>query len=405
MSATLVVQRALAHRPPARRGQPSGLLVGLALFVGTVAGSLILIRGGFALTKPGDVRLDVFGTAAAVLVSAPLIGWRRHPTGVLVATAAASVAMAAARYPLGFPLAPAVALYLLVSGTGRANTGRTNSEKMGTIAISAAFLVAYVAAVAASESVLPVSEAFHTTLFCAVAWFAAERTRLRREQIEELTRDAARERKLAAAEERARIARDLHDSVGHAINVIGVRAGAARLRHDDEPGRTKAALHAIEELARTTVAEIDQLVGALRDRSADARDGQVDAPLGLNTIETLLAEHGSTGLTVTTTVEGTPRSLAAAVDQAAYRIIQEALTNASRHGSGATGLEITYGALALTIVVTNPFIAPHTAPSRIGHGLIGMAERAGLLGGTLEIERPPRRYILRATLPYAIGAA
>ncbi|MFC7106656.1 sensor histidine kinase [Nonomuraea rubra] len=125
-----------------------------------------------------------------------------------------------------------------------------------------------------------------TPITWAVAWFAGERTRLRREQIAELQeramraeREAEQERLLAAAEERTRIARDLHDSAGHAISVIAVRAGAARLRHHQDPDRSLRALEAIEELARQTAGEIDQIVGTLRGHGEAADEAPPGARL------------------------------------------------------------------------------------------------------------------------------
>src|SRR5207244_3615445 len=102
-------------------------------------------------------------------------------------------------------------------------------------------------------------------------------------------RDVERERRLALAEERTRIARDLHDSVGHAINVIVVRAGGARLRRNQEPERSHAALEAIEEIARQTAGEIDQIVGALRDPGAE--NSETTTPVGLASMPTLVAHH------------------------------------------------------------------------------------------------------------------
>src|SRR5262249_58944282 len=125
-----------------------------------------------------------------------------------------------------------------------------------------------------------------------------------------------------------RIAGDLHDSVGHAISVMGVRAGAARLR----PDRALPALEAIEEMARQTIAEMDHIVGLLRE-GRGVIEG-VEAPPALGSIQALIADRESAGLDVTFSASGTPRPVSAAVDQAAYRILQEALTNAARHGGG-----------------------------------------------------------------------
>jgi len=238
-----------------------------------------------------------------------------------------------------------------------------------------------------------------------VAWFAGERTRLRRDQLADLMeraaqaeRDAERERLLAVAEERARIARDLHDSAGHAINVIAVRAGAARLRHLEDSDRSLAALEAIEELARQTAADIDQFVGALRDTCAT--NGAVEAPPGLASLDTLVAQHADAGLDVTLDTAGIPRQLGASADQAAFRILQEALTNAARHGLGTARVELSFGNEVFEVVVTNSFPPEVSAHNGGGHGLIGMRERASLLGGDLDAEGSAGAFRVRARLPY-----
>ena len=255
-----------------------------------------------------------------------------------------------------------------------------------------------------TAAAFPGSELFHTGLAWAAAWFAGERTRLRREQIAELKeralraeRDGEQEGRLAAAEERARIARDLHDAAGHAINVIAVRAGTARLRRD--PERSQAALEAIEELARKTVAEIDQIVGTLRERSPG--NGAVHAPPGLASLDTVIARHAAAGLDVSVASEGEPRRLESSVDQAAYRILQEALTNAARHGAGAARVELAYGETAVELTISNAAPAQTAPRANGGHGLIGMRERATLLGGTLEVERANGSFRICAHLPYA----
>jgi signal transduction histidine kinase len=224
--------------------------------------------------------------------------------------------------------------------------------------------------------------------------------------------EAERERRLAAAEERARIARDLHDSAGHAINVIAVRAGAARLRHPRDPDRSLQALEAIEELARQTAADIDHIVGTLRD--AASADGAgcghedveaVEAPSGLASLDTLVARHTAAGLDVAVEASGAPRALSDPADQAAYRILQEALTNAARHGTGRTLVGLAYGEQAVELTVTNPMdgVSPTSAATRPGggHGLVGMRERATLLGGDLDARRVNGSFRVSAHIPYA----
>jgi signal transduction histidine kinase len=265
--------------------------------------------------------------------------------------------------------------------------------------------VAYLGAAAAAQGTVPASELQHTGLAWAAAWVAGERTRLRREHVAELEerarhaeREAERERLLAAATERARIARDLHDSAGHAISVIALRAGAARLRHHQDPDRSLVVLEAIEELARQTAAELDQLVGSLRESSS--ANGVVEAPPGLASLDTLVVQHAAAGLEVTLGTAGVPRPLGAAVDQAAYRILQEALTNAARHGAGRARIELAFGDAALELAVTNP-VTTHDAPRPGGgHGLVGMRERATLLGGNLAAGRVGGALRVRARIPY-----
>jgi signal transduction histidine kinase len=242
----------------------------------------------------------------------------------------------------------------------------------------------------------------------AAAWFAGDRSRLRRERIAELEeraaraeREAERERRLAAAEERTRIARDLHDSAGHAINVILVQAGAARLLQERDPERARTALETVEEVARDTLGEIDQLVRALReDRPAD----EVEPPPGLAALDGLAERYRASGLLLTVSVDGSRRPLAPAVDQAAYRILQEALTNAAWHGRGSAEVAIEFAPTSLDIAVTNPTAPGQPARDGGGHGIVGMRERAHLLGGSLDARADNGSFEVRARLPYGGSA-
>jgi signal transduction histidine kinase len=325
-----------------------------------------------------------------------LFWWRRAPFGVFAFTAIANVALAAFVYPIGVPVGPAVALFLLA-----AHRHESSSPLEKILGAAALLLLAYVVAAGLKESTFPGFELVHATLLWAVAWFAGERVRLRHEQIADLKQQAQRERLLATAEERARIARDLHDSAGHAINVIAVRAGAARLGFRDDPERALAALETIENVARQTAADIDHIVGSLRDR---ATDGVVDAPPGLASLSGLIDQHANAGLDVAYTTGGTCRPVSRALDQAAYRILQEALTNASRHGTGTARVETTWCPSELELRVSNPVRKGQTAESTSGHGLVGMRERAAALGGTLDLERNNGTFMITARLPYAANA-
>jgi signal transduction histidine kinase len=369
--------------------------VAAAAFAGSISQ---LSHGGIVASHSESGELDWTGGLLAACSTLPLVAWRRAPLAVFVFTASSSAALGGLGYPLTLPLGPTAALYFFAASRDEERPWtRRNSATV------VALLVVYFAAIAVGVGGFPWREGLHAGLAWAVAWFAGERTRLRREQLTELKeraqraeREGERERRLAAAEERARIARDLHDAAGHAINVIAVRAGTARLRRD--PERSQAALEAIEELARKTAAEIDQIVGTLRDRST--RKGAVDAPPGLASLDTLIARHAAAGLDVSLANEGEPRQLESAVDQAAYRILQEALTNAARHGNGAARVELAFREAALELAISNPAPGASSPRPNGGHGLVGMRERATLLGGSLEVERANGSFYVRARIPY-----
>ena len=173
--------------------------------------------------------------------------------------------------------------------------------------------------------------------------------------------------------------------------MIGVHAGLGRVSATDAAARETFAT--IEDVARQTVADIDELVGALRGRE----EGGVEPPPGLAALDTLLERHRRAGLDVQTTIEGEPRALRPGVDRGAYRILQEALTNSARHGRGAARVGIAFGTAALELTVENP-VDPGRA-RREGHGLIGMRERAASLGGSFETIDRDGRFSLHARLP------
>jgi len=387
MSYATTLQRTFSTRAKAEPYTQAAIAA--VAFAGSI---LLMLHGGIAVTHRGSGDLDAAAVILVAFTTLPLLAWRRAPFTVFVLTACANVVLAAVVYPIGVPLGPALALYLLAASRNDA------SPWVARVTASAVLLlVAYVAAAGYAEATFPGFEFLHVGLLWAVAWFAGERTRLRHEQIAELKHDAQRERLLAAAEERARIARDLHDSAGHAINVIAVRAGAARLRHRDDPDRSLLALEAIEELARRTVEEIDHFVGALRERNAAE---SVEAPPGLASVTTLIAQHTDAGLDIARSTTGTPRALASGVDQGAYRILQEALTNASRHGTGTAQLDLAFGDTDFELRVANPISAPSRPQPHGGHGLVGMNERARLLGGSFDVEQDNGTFRVRARIPY-----
>jgi signal transduction histidine kinase len=363
--------------------------------------ALATFAGSLGLLAVGDPDLSREGGAYAVLAvlltalaSLPLIARRRAPLAVFVLTALASSALALVATPGGPPLGPTIALFGLAAagdGSRRAATG--------TVVVTVVLLAAHAGAFGVADGHFPGAELLFGALLWGGTWLAGDRARLRAERIAELEERALRAER--DAEERTRIARDLHDSAGHAINVILVHAGAGRLQAAKDPEASRSAFGTIEAVARETVGEIDQLVGVLReDPSRDAGD-EVAPPAGIAALEALVERHRSAGLDVKTTVRGDRRALSSAVERSAYRIAQEALTNAARHGDGSAQLEVEFGPNALDIAVSNPVPRPGSSRETGGHGLVGMRERAAMLGGSLDIRAEEGRFEVHAHLPFA----
>jgi signal transduction histidine kinase len=397
----------MALHPTARSGPATGrsdLVIDAAIAVVAFAASLGLLAAGDAdlANADGDVvALEVLLTA---LASLPLVARRRAPLAIFLLTAVASIALRAVAAPAGPPIGPTVALF----GLALAGDGSRARQRL-TLSIVAVTLAAHVAASGFADDRFPGPELLFGVLLWGGTWLAGDRARLRQERMAELEdralraeRDAERERRLAAAEERMRIARDLHDSAGHAINVILVHAGAGRLQAERDPVAAREAFGTIEEVARETVDDIDKLVGVLRDDASGTQRGdQVEPPPGVAALEALVERHRATGMDVTTTVRGARRPLAPGVDRGAYRILQEALTNAARHGDGSARVEVVFGDGALELLIANPLRPGEAARAGMGggHGVIGMRERTALLGGSLEAGARDGGFEVRARLP------
>jgi signal transduction histidine kinase len=214
-------------------------------------------------------------------------------------------------------------------------------------------------------------------------------------------RRLALDRDLAAREavttERTRIARELHDVVAHSMSVMIVQAGAARTVIQRDPAAAQAAIAHVEETGRAGLAEMRRLIGVL----TDAGEAASTAPMpGLAELEPLLDTMRAAGLPVEVVRTGTPRDLPAGADLAAYRVIQESLTNVLKHaGQASARVSMDFAADRLTIEVADDGRGPALEPG-IGHGLIGMRERVGVFGGTLTTsERPGGGFVVRAEIP------
>ena len=219
--------------------------------------------------------------------------------------------------------------------------------------------------------------------------------RERRARIAERERDvAARE---AVVEERARIARELHDVIAHHVSMIVLQAGAERRVLDD--GSTREVLKTIEQVGRGALTETRRLLGMLR---ADAEEPLTPQP-GLDDVPTLVGQLREVGLPVELHVEGERRELPVGIELSAYRIVQEALTNALKHaGDASTTVHVRYTPNSLELEIADDGNGNTSHVSGGGHGLVGMRERVALYGGRFDASPDPQGgFVVRVRLPVA----
>ncbi len=242
-------------------------------------------------------------------------------------------------------------------------------------------------------------------------WAAGVAIRTRRQSERHLTIRAAKlereqeERARAAvAEERARIARELHDVVAHAISVTVVQARGGRRVLDEDRDEARAAFDAIERTSTQALGEMRRLLGMLRE--SDAQLALAPQP-SLARLHALAEQVRAAGLPVEVDVEGDPVELPPGVDLSAYRIVQEALTNALKHaGPARARVRVRYSADELELEITDDGAGAEDGADSGGHGLVGMRERIALFGGDFEAgRRPEGGYALRARLPIASARA
>jgi signal transduction histidine kinase len=212
---------------------------------------------------------------------------------------------------------------------------------------------------------------------------------------------AERERDVAAreavVEERARIARELHDAIAHNVSLMVVQAGAERRVLDSEATSTKEVLQTIEQVGRGALTEMRRLVGMLRSGEADALAPQPS----LADLPRLVAQVREAGLSVELTVEGDQRELPLGIELSAYRIVQEALTNALKHaGDANASVRVSYSSDQLELEIADDGAGAPAPVAGGGHGLAGMRERVALYGGRLDAgRRAERGFTVRVVLP------
>jgi signal transduction histidine kinase len=350
----------------------------IAVIVVQVCGSIGASAGSWhhQHPAPGVLALVILGVGGASLIVR-----RRYPIPVLAVTLAA--ALWAGRLGAAVVwIAVIVAFFTAILARKRA-------------AAVAALVIGYVA------SVWPpwlIGARDHASVMFALVLAAglifllivAELIRIRSQRGAALARSREEELRRLASEERMRMARDLHDVVAHNISVINVQANTALHLMDRQPERARMALTTINDVSKQALVELRSVLGVLRD--VDAQAPRTPAP-GLTGLGDLVENASAAGLSVHVTEDGERIRLPADVDLAAYRIIQESLTNSARHSGGTNAtVRLDYGDGALRIDVTDDGRpragrAPHANGS--GNGIAGMAERAAALGGTLQARPGP----------------
>jgi signal transduction histidine kinase len=294
-------------------------------------------------------------------------------------------------------LAPVSAAWIFM--VGMVGEGVSMDATNSLAQLIAALMLSY----AASPGSRGVNDVVFDVVGVTAAWAlgAAARSRqLRAEKAEQRVAEAERERDIAEraamAAERVRIARELHDIVAHALGVIAVQAGAAEAVLDSDRARARETIAAIRREARESVTEMRRVLGLLRDADGEGREPQPS----LADVESLADRFRASGFDVTLTVEGERRRLAPGVELSAFRIVQEALTNVTRHSDAERAhVRLRFAPRMLEIEVIDEG-RPRPGAAASGFGLIGLRERVALLAGTLQAgPRAEGGYRLRADLP------
>ncbi|WP_433467865.1 sensor histidine kinase [Spirillospora sp. CA-128828] len=387
-------------RLAARRERPVPWLPGGRTADALLAGGSFAVLAAMALvsTHMGPPsRMPAYSWALLALTCGALYFRRAHP----VAVGAVTLLGCAVYYPVTEPDGPVVLTFVVALYTAAAEGYLTAAIVLA--GISAATTVA-------ADRRDDVNHLADAAGFLLIGWFVAvvaiggvvrnRRAYLReaeeRARVAERGREAEARRR--AIEERLRIARELHDVLGHNISLINVQATAALHGLRREPERAEDALTAIKQASKDTLREMRATLGVLRQ--VDEAAPVAPAP-GLARLDELAKGIAAAGLKIRTEIEGEPRPLPADADLAAYRIVQEALTNVTRHSNATSALvRIRYGDDDVTVSVEDDGTPASAAPSADGTGIRGMRDRAEALGGTLDAAPDPDGgFKVRAHLP------
>lgn len=375
-----------------------------------VAALVVLVSLAAAVSQPGGWAATAVGVGMAVA----LLFRRTHPGVVTVAVAVLALIQVVARWgPLIYDVAVLIALYGVVKYGRRLRDG---------VLAGAVAAVGVLLAAAQTPNVIQwwVTALWYALVTGAV-WLAALNVRTRRlyvlsleERAATLEREREAESRAAVAEERTRIARELHDVVAHSMAVMIVQADGARFMLDRDPAQARTAVKVVADTGRQALEEMRRLVGVLRDAGPTGGDDDsaglaVAADpehrrLAVAELPDLLARFADAGLHVRSTATGTPPPLPPGLELTVYRVVQEALTNALKHAGVGASVEVVLSYTVEAVVVRvvddgrgRPLVSP--APPG-GHGLLGMRERVTVYDGSLTAgPRPTGGWRVEVRLP------
>ena len=368
--------------PPATGRQLTGDIL---LAAGLLALVLVVNLSGVE-SVPANSDPSVLSVALTVLAVGPLAVRRRYPLTVLVVSLLGILGLVILKATVGLaPLALFIAAYTAVAMSTRRNA------RLATLTVVAGLALT---AVLSPVDLSPEGVVFNLIVFGG-ALLLAQSTRARRDRaladVAAAEQRAEAERERAAhsiAEERLEITRELHDVVGHAMSVMVVQAGVAERLLDRDLEQAREAVSEIAKTGRRSMAEMRQILGMLRDGSTDGQISRSPMPT-LDDLHTLAGEFARTGLPVEVEVVGNRQEIPAGIDLAAYRVVQEALTNCLKHARASQAtVTLTYRTAAVEIEVVDDggtTASDQDGSTSAGHGLIGMRERVAIYAGELSV--------------------
>ncbi|MFE2511355.1 sensor histidine kinase [Streptomyces naganishii] len=385
-----------------------------------VPATVACLLGAEAATQ-GWPPLDASAWTLVALINLPLVVRGRAPVGVfLVIHLAWIVYVALGHWPVVNSPAALVAFYT-VAATRPHRTTAVCAVLMGGVWVCAGLI---------SDSDAMAAVVGQAVGYPLVLWRFGYHARRSAELAVRLRAEQAERARREVAEERVRIARELHDVVAHHMAVINVQAGLARFVFDTDAGTARGALGAIGDASAEALAELRRMLGLLRsdstpDTEAGAQGGAAEPTPGLDRLEEMVDRVRAGGVPVDLRVRGEPAPLSSGVQLCVYRVVQEALTNVLKHAPGARAtVELRYAGGQLTVSVADDGRAAGKDEGKsegkgegkgvdsdkmrehVGHGLIGMRERAKLYGGTIVVgPRSEGGFGVRLTLPTSVHAA